>query len=390
MRYVLYGLIVFAFLDNFSQLPVISPFALSLGASSMMIGFIVGMYSLTNMIGNVLAGRWIDRYGAKKVLIAGMLATAITLLFYTMINTPEQLLSVRLIHGLTGGLLAPSVFTLVSHNLNQGTRGRSMALTGAAVGIAAVIGPAYGGIMKAKFGVDAVFLSVAIILGVVSLMTALFITHKVDQAGSKEEGLVQGSQPMLSLLKNPYALQAYLGAFTLMYMMGVLTTMLPLKIEGLQLSERLSGILFSIQGTVAILLFMLPTNRIFDRVAPRTTMMVGIGLIAVSVFTLSFFSQEIAIMLCMAVYGVGFALIFPSMNTLILDHVQSEDRGKAFGILYSFYSIGVVVGSFSIGIITGSPDVGLRLASGVMLVMVLTIYALDLSIQKRSARKSMI
>ena len=50
-------LVVFAtFLDLFVQFPVVAPFARTLGAAPALVGLIVGVYSLTNLLGNLAAG----------------------------------------------------------------------------------------------------------------------------------------------------------------------------------------------------------------------------------------------------------------------------------------------------------------------------------------------
>lgn len=43
-----------------------STFAQSLGGSPLIIGLVVGMYSFANMIGNIIAGAAVDKFGAKK------------------------------------------------------------------------------------------------------------------------------------------------------------------------------------------------------------------------------------------------------------------------------------------------------------------------------------
>src|SRR5699024_9098517 len=51
----------------------------------------------------------------------------------------------------------------------------------------------------------------------------------------------------------------------------------------------------------------------------------------------------------MVIYGVGFALVFPSMNQIVTEASSKVDRGKAYGIFYAFFSLGSVVGSFVSG-----------------------------------------
>lgn len=48
--------ILFIFFDLFTQLPVMSTYAESLGASAFLTGLAVGMYSLSNTFGNIISG----------------------------------------------------------------------------------------------------------------------------------------------------------------------------------------------------------------------------------------------------------------------------------------------------------------------------------------------
>lgn len=63
MRGFVYLIVFFSFFDLFSQLPVMSPFALSLGATPFLVGLAVGMYSFSNTIGNVISGFMTDKRG---------------------------------------------------------------------------------------------------------------------------------------------------------------------------------------------------------------------------------------------------------------------------------------------------------------------------------------
>src|SRR5699024_7142596 len=105
---------------------------------------------LTNMVGNILGGHWIDRFGRKKMLLAGIITVCVALLFYPLANNGLHLLLARMIHGLAGGILIPAAFAYIGDQSKANTRGKTMALTGASIGIAAIVGPAIGGVLAAR------------------------------------------------------------------------------------------------------------------------------------------------------------------------------------------------------------------------------------------------
>ncbi|CAM5196732.1 hypothetical protein LSPH26S_02068 [Lysinibacillus sphaericus] len=63
MKKFIYLIIFFSFFDLFTQLPVMSTYAESLGASAFLTGLAVGMYSLSNTFGNIISGFLTDRKG---------------------------------------------------------------------------------------------------------------------------------------------------------------------------------------------------------------------------------------------------------------------------------------------------------------------------------------
>jgi MFS transporter, DHA1 family, multidrug resistance protein len=159
-----------------------------------------------------------------------------------------------------------------------------------------------------------------------------------------------------------------------MFSQGVLALVLPLKVEALGFDTKMTGLLLSTFGVVAILIFLLPINRIFDRVRPMVTLAFGISLMGLAMLFLSQIEQLNYLYIAMAIYGVGFAFLFPSINSLLIDSSSAEFRGKAYGYFYAFFSIGVVVGSSVIGFLNLTYKGGFML-TGIILLAV-ALYAL--------------
>lgn len=348
MTRMLYIIIVVSFLDTFIQLPIITPYAIDLGASHMLTGAIVAIYSLTNMIGNIVGGHFIDRFGRKQMLLLGVISVAIILLFYPLAQTGMQLLTIRFLHGLAGGVLIPAAFAFIGDQTKKQTRGKTMAFTGASIGIAAILGPALGGAMAAQSKVEHVFIFVSILFVVTSV---LIIKYVKDTYTTTDRGKASLKQ-FIPLLKNPFIMQASLAAFALMVSNGTLAFALPLKVEDISLSSAVTGMLLSTFGITALIVFLTPINRIYDRFSPVVLVLTGIGLISASLVVVNYMSNFWVGFIAMIVYGFGFALIFPSMNRMVADATTESNRGKAYGVFYAFFSLGVVAGSTCSGIVS--------------------------------------
>jgi len=260
VHYLVYFVVMAIFFDHFSQMPIISLYARELGATSFWIGLVVGMYSFSNMAGNLVAGRWIDSRGRRNIMIAGLVMAAAGVATYALAGTAQQLAAARFVHGLGAGLVSPAAFALIGDRSQETRRGQAMAGAGAAIGAAAIAGPAYGGIMAQHVGWDGVFLSVAALLLVTAALAWLLVQDRY-QGGN---GQRRDPYPVWSLLRKPELRRAFLGAFALMFAMGILVYALPLKVDALGFGSATTGMLMSAFGLVAILLFVSPANRLSD------------------------------------------------------------------------------------------------------------------------------
>lgn len=347
MRAFVYAIVFFSFFDLFSQLPIMSPFALSLGASSFMTGLAVGMYSFSNTIGNVLSGFMTDRRGPFVILLIGLFASGISLLLYSLAIGPVSLLGIRFVHGFMEGLIVPAAFTFLANRAEESKRGRSVAISGAFVGMAAIIGPAYSGIVASKTGTPFIMTVNGVIMFILAIL-AFFMLRSVSFAKKQKIKEVKNFR-VRYLFRHPGMIRAFAGAFFLMFSQGVLALVLPLKVEALGFDTKSTGMLLSTFGIVAILIFLLPINRIFDKVRPMITIAFGISMMGLSMLFLSQVTELQFLYVAMALYGIGFAFLFPSINSLLIDSSSPEFRGKAYGYFYAFFSIGVVAGSSLIG-----------------------------------------
>jgi len=355
MRKFIYVIIFFSFFDLFTQLPVMSTYAESLGASAFLTGLAVGMYSLSNTFGNIISGFLTDRKGPFVILVLGLLTTGLSLSLYNLVEDPTTLLIVRFVHGLVAGFIVPAAFTFLANATKQEKRGRGSAISGAFVGIAAIIGPAFSGILASRTSVPFVFNITASCMLLLGILT--FFILKYNQI-KMEKSTPSTHIPISVFFNNSGTLKAFAGAFFLMFSQGVIAYLLPLKVQSLGFDSRLSGTLMSAFGIIAVLVFILPTNRIFDKVAPIKTLSLGIGLMGVSQLLISQADSSTWLYLAMACYGIGFGFLFPSINSLLIDSTTADIRGKAYGYFYAFFSLGVVLGSsllgwLSLGIVSG-------------------------------------
>ncbi|TQR04688.1 MFS transporter [Psychrobacillus soli] len=367
MRLFVYIIIFFSFFDLFAQLPIMSPFAISLGATPFITGLVVGMYSFSNTIGNVISGFLTDKKGPFYILLFGLFATSGALFLYQFVTEPIGLLFIRFIHGLVAGLIVPAAFTFSANHTANEKRGKGVALSGAFVGLAAIVGPAMSGIIASKKSEVFVLSITGSIMLLLSVLSVIFLRSVVIH----NKPMIQQSTHSVTIgdfFRETGLVKAFAGAFFLMFSQGVLAYMLPLKIIHLGFDSKTSGLLLSTFGFIAILVFIMPTNRIFDRVKPVKTLAFGMALMGLCMLLLGQTETLSFMYIWMGFYGVGFAFLFPSINSLLIDSTDSSYRGKAYGYFYAFFSIGVVAGSSVTGYLELTANSGFYLTGIILLI----------------------
>lgn len=359
-KWLIYAIIFFSFLDLFIQLPIMSTYAISLGATAFVAGIVVGLYSFMNTFGNIFSGVFTDKVGANRIVIIGLTMSVLSLLSYQLVDDATTLLIVRCLHGFSSGLITPAAFAMLANVMKAETQGSSSAITGSFVGIAAIVGPATSGILSAKMDIPDV-LGLVAILGIILVVSFAIIMRKFVIQRSEQQRQIEKLQ-----WNRPLWL-AYSGAFLLMFSQGCLSYLLPLYVADLGYSSRMSGTLLSVFGIVAVLLFVLPTNRIFDVLAPKTSLIIGISIVGISQLLIGQMETTLTLYGALALYGVGFTFIFPAINTLLLQATTANTRGKAYGYFYAFFSLGVVAGSFTLGALNYTSTAGF-VFTGVLLL----------------------
>ena len=375
MMLLIYLLIFVSFWDLFVQLPITSTYAKTLGAATGFIGFIAGAYSFSNLFSNVFSGYLVDKTGPKKVLSLGFLVNGFVFFSYSLLQTPLQMFVVRLINGFTSGILTPAAFTYLTLYSRSKKSGKTMAFAAAAVGLAAISAPAFSGIFSERISYAFVYQNVGLVMMLCGII-ALLLLKPVEKEQDKPEKTTNTLSEYLSLFKKPSIVFGYLGAFSLAFCQGILAYMLPLKVDAMDAGERISGILISVYGIMAIFFFLLPSNRIFDKFRNEFLLPIGMLVVAGSLLTIAYGTTLNILFAAMSVYGIGFAILFPSNASLVARNSDQEIRGKGFGLLYAFISLGSMTGTFLTGSFSMTTTEGFVTAALFMLIVSITVFVL--------------
>jgi DHA2 family methylenomycin A resistance protein-like MFS transporter len=121
--------------------------------------WIVDGYTLAFAALLLLAGALADRFGAKRVYLAGLAIFTLASLLCGVSASAGMLIAARLVQGFGAALFMPSSLSLLTHAYkDDGVRARMLAHWSAIVSIAGASGPLVGGMLIDTFGWRSVFL----------------------------------------------------------------------------------------------------------------------------------------------------------------------------------------------------------------------------------------
>ena len=115
-----------------------------IGATPAQLAWIVGIYSLLQLVCAPLFGKWSDRIGRKPVLVVSILGTAVGFVVLGAATTVWMLILGRILDGASGGNISTAMACIADVTTKE-NRSRIMGLVGAAFGLGFMLGPAIGG-----------------------------------------------------------------------------------------------------------------------------------------------------------------------------------------------------------------------------------------------------
>ncbi|MFC1993081.1 MFS transporter [Chloroflexota bacterium] len=355
------------FLDTHLLIPVMALYASGLGASVGITGLIIGLYSITNTPSNILFGRLIDRVGYKVPLIGGLLGSSVSMLGYSLCRLPVHLAVVRAIHGMSGGLIGPATMSVIANYSGEARKGRAMSFYGIAIAASTLVGFGLSGIIVSRLGYNVLFTFAAIMLAVGAIVA--FALPKARQI-SITEAKAPASQDFdkaKGLLRRRGLIASYSSVFAQYFAFGGVVTLLPLYVQNLGMEAFHVGMLLT-TFTAMFLFLQFPSGIISDKAGRRIPIVASLSLGTVSLVLLPHMTTFPLLAVAMALYGIAWGVLFPSISALVTDHTVPEERGMATGIFHALLTAGVAIGAFAIGWIgeVAGIETGLLSIPGIM------------------------
>lgn len=143
-----------------------------LGGGSSTIEWVSSVYLLTYAVALLPAGRMVDRFGARRMFLAGAAVYVAAAFLGALSVEPWMLILGRGAQGIAAGMVSPAVLVLVTHAFGAERRGWAIGLLGMLLGLFSASGPLVGGIFTDTVGWQAIFVAHGVLAGGAALLVA--------------------------------------------------------------------------------------------------------------------------------------------------------------------------------------------------------------------------
>ena len=336
----------------FSLFMVVPGFIDKLGGKEWEIGVIIATFGLAGVIFRPMAGKWILKSGPKRVIMFGILIFVGTTVLYIPLPSEWWIVPVRMAQGVGLAIAPVATSTVVANLAPESRRGEGMSYMGNSISIAQLYAPPIGFFIADSFSFSLAFI-VASAVALVSFFVCLTMSDSRTRMPITPENENEMSDaPFISRA----AIFPTLIFLTYAFTMAPVSTFLPMLSDVRELGVN-PGFYFTILSGMTMLTTLL-SGRIADKFGRSAVIIPGLTLVSVAMFMLSGSFTSGMFFGAAFFHGVGYGLIYPGINSLVIDRVPANERGSAIGTLQQAWDIGASGGNFIVGPIIGALGVG--------------------------------
>jgi MFS family permease len=315
----------------------------------LMIGAILGGYSLAQLIAAPWLGRMSDRIGRRRILIV---TTAISLVSYVLYAHAEHYGIVMLARVLSGFAAANLgvAFAYVADVTAPQDRAKAFGSLGAALGLGFILGPPLGGWLIARANDSPLLLgytgAALVVLNLVYIVLLLPEpeVHRADRLPFLKELGVAFRTPGLALLL------AMFFAFNLAFanLQSTFFLLLADSRSVFHLSEtgakENGSYILGLVGVVGALMQGVIVPQLTGRFGEMRMLRIGFFLAAPALALVPFAPLWIPTILVVVAMGVGNGLSQPPLNALVSRMAPRELQGGVFGVTQALGALARLIG----------------------------------------------
>lgn len=324
-----------------------------LNVSFFALGLVLSTFYLCSGVGQVVSGILVDRFGAHRLLLCGLLLQGTATAAMGLAPHYALLLPLAALAGLGNSVYHPADLSILSHRIAPARLGRAFAAHVIAGSMGFALSPIVSGAIGLTYGWRAALLAmglavVAIGFGLVAWRGALKVAPAAPHGGATAP-----APGFLAVLAMPVVLMAFLYfVLTSISLSGIQSFAIVALQEGFAASVALATLavaLYQVGNSAGVAL----GGYVADRTARHHLVAMGglavacaLGLLAAMLVV----PPQVTVAL-VALTGASMGITTPSRDLLVRAAAPAGATGKVFGVVYSGYDIGSLLGPLLFGLL---------------------------------------
>lgn len=353
-------------------------------------GTVLGTFSLFGMFGSVIGGALTDRLGRRRLILFGLVFSAVSTLALGSVNTLTMLYPLAVLIGLLSDVAGPAHSAMIADILPEEKRQEGFGILRVVANVSWMIGPIIGGFL-ANRSYLALFVTDAVISCIVAALFYLYMPETKPQVQAlaheetEHETMLQTFVGYIKVLRDgPYV--GFLGASILMglvyqQMYNSLSYYL-LKNHGVEPSGY--GFLMT-SSAITVVLFQFGVTRLIKKRPPFLTMAVGVLFYVLGFSMFGVVSAYWLFVTAIVVITIGEMIIMPTSSALTAGFAPADMRGRYMAMYGLSWGLPAIVGPTAAGLILDGPNPNLLwfLGGALTLVSAASFYFLHLTLGKQ-------
>jgi DHA1 family multidrug resistance protein-like MFS transporter len=344
---------------NISAMPVYLKF--ERGLSATVIGLVLVAFLLSEAIFKGPMGSLADRFGRKRLIVAGPTMTFFTSLATLIIPTEIggwqvlALIFLRALDGLGAAMIWPAAFALMGESVDDRERQLAMSMLNMCYLVGVGLALPIGGAVNDFSGTRSASLYLSALLFMIVALTALRFLPSGREHREKREVTVavtaSASNELARFVDSARRIPEYLTLAVVTFA-GVGFPMAIIKLfaeQQFRMSESSFGLLVLPAAGLMVGLSM-PMSRLGERLGRARAVHYGLGLCTVGLLTiclgsvLPFMRTGLVMALGAMPIGLGFLLAIPAWYASVND-IDPVRRGSNIGSVMTAQGLGAIVGA---------------------------------------------
>ncbi|MES1038599.1 MULTISPECIES: MFS transporter [Peribacillus] len=343
---ILLSNIFIAFLGIGLIIPVMPSFMNIMHLSGSTMGYLVAVFAVSQLVMSPFAGRWVDRYGRKKIIIIGLFLFGVSELIFGVGTNVSVFYLSRILGGISAAFIMPGVTAYVADITSVQERPKAMGYISAAISLGFIIGPGIGGFV-AEYGIRLPFFLAAAI-AFLACLSSIFILKEpmTKEELAKVSANTKHTNFMDDLKKslNPLYFIAFIIVFVLAFGLSAYETVFSLFSDHkFGFTPKDIAIIITISSIFGVVVQVFMFGKLVDILGEKKLIQLCLIVGAIFAVASTMISSFLAVLVVTCFIFLAFDLLRPALTTF-LSKAAGKEQGFVAGMNSTYTSLGNIAG----------------------------------------------